>query len=151
VVDPDGNQLGVIPTEVALKKAQNFQLDLVEVAPNATPPVCRIMDFGKYKYEKSKKEKESKKKQHTVTVKEVRMRPKTDVHDFETKLKQARKFLEQRNKVKFSVLFRGREMAYQGMGTDLLEKVVEELSDIAKVESPAKMEGRRMMMVLSPI
>ena len=97
--------MGVISTRDALERAEGFNLDLVEVAPNANPPVCRIMDFGKYKYEKSKKEKESKKKQHTINIKEIRMRPKPDVHDLETKLKQARKFLEQGNKVKFTVMF----------------------------------------------
>ncbi len=106
------------------------------------------MDFGKYQYEKSKKEKESKKKQHTIVVKEIRMRPKTDVHDLEVKLRQARKFLEQNNKVKFTVLFRGREMAYQDMGRDILRRVVESLEDIGEVETPIKMEGRRMTMML---
>ena len=98
-----------------------MELDLVEVAPNSTPPVCRIMDYGKYQYEKSKKEKEGKKKQHQVQVKEIRLSPKTDTHDLETKLKNARKFLEQRNKVKFSVRFRGREMAYQDLGRNMLD------------------------------
>ncbi len=138
----------MLPIDVARKKAQEYNLDLVEVAPNATPPVCRIMDFGKYQYEKSKKEKESKKKQHTIVVKEIRMRPKTDVHDLEVKLRQARKFLEQNNKVKFTVLFRGREMAYQDMGRDILRRVVESLEDIGEVETPIKMEGRRMTMML---
>ena len=116
VIGPNSEQLGVISIETALRKAEEFELDLVEVAPNATPPVCRIMDFGKYQYEKSKKEKEGKKKQHVITIKEIRMRPKTDVHDLETKLRQARKFLEQKNKVKFTVIFRGRELAYKEMG-----------------------------------
>lgn len=124
-------------------------MDLVEIAPNASPPVCKIMDFGKYKYELSKKEKESKKKQHVINVKEIRMRPKTDEHDLETKLKQARKFLEQKNKVKFTVLFRGREMIYQDMGREILNKVMERLEDIAKPESPPKMEGRRMILVMT--
>ena len=119
------------------------------MAPNANPPVCRIMDYGKYKYEKSKKEKEGRKKQHTITVKEIRMRPKTEEHDLETKLKQARKFLEQKNKVKFSVIFRGRELIYKDMGEEILQKVIERLSDIAEPEGPAKMEGRRMILVMS--
>lgn len=135
--------------EDALKRAQDSQLDLVEVAPNATPPVCRIMDFGKYQYEKSKKEKEGRKRQHTVTVKEVRMRPKTDTHDMETKLKMARKFLEQKNKVKFTVIFRGREMAYQDMGREMLMRVLEELGDLAAIETPIKMEGRRMTVMVN--
>lgn len=148
VIAEDGEQLGILPTSKALQRAIDVELDLVEVAPNATPPVCRIMDFGKYQYEKSKKEKEGKKKQHQVTVKEIRMRPKTDKHDLETKLKQARKFLEHRNKVKFTVIFRGRELAYKDMGRDLLERVVETLEEISEIETPIKMEGRRMTMML---
>ncbi len=148
VIAEDGEQLGILPTSKALQRAIDVELDLVEVAPNATPPVCRIMDFGKYQYEKSKKEKEGKKKQHQVTVKEIRMRPKTDTHDLETKLKQARKFLEHRNKVKFTVIFRGRELAYKDMGRDLLERVVETLEEISEIETPIKMEGRRMTMML---
>ncbi len=138
-----------MPTVEALKIAENARLDLVEVAPNATPPVCRIMDFGKYQYEKSKKEKEGRKKQHTVSVKEIRLRPKTDTHDLETKLNQAKKFLEHKNKVKFTVFFRGRELAYKDMGRVLLEKVVESLEEHGAVESPIKMEGRRMTMMLN--
>ncbi len=142
--------MGIVSTRDALQKAEEYGLDLVEVAPNANPPVCRIMDFGKYKYEQSKKEKESKKKQHTVVVKEIRLRPKTDVHDLETKIRHARKFLEQKNKVKISVFFRGREMVYQDFGRDLLKRVTEMLSDIAEPEGVTKMEGRRMVMVLTP-
>lgn len=149
LIDEKGQQVGIVSKDEALRLAEEAGLDLVEVAPEASPPVCRIMDFGKYKYEKSKKEKESKKKQHVITVKEIRMRPKTDDHDLETKLKQARKFLENKNKVKFTVIFRGREMAYQEMGYNILEKVMENLSDIAKAESMPKMEGRRMIMVLT--
>lgn len=124
-------------------------MDLVEVAPNAKPPVCRIMDFGKYRYEQSKKEKESKKKQHTITVKEIRLRPRTDDHDLETKIKHARKFIDQKNKVKVSIIFRGREMAYQDSGEELMERVQDMLSDVAKPEEEPKMEGRRMTMILS--
>ncbi len=142
--------MGIVATREALQKAEEYGLDLVEVAPNANPPVCRIMDFGKYKYEQSKKEKESKKRQHTVVVKEIRLRPKTDVHDLETKIRHARKFLEQKNKVKISVFFRGREMVYQDFGRELLSRVTEMLSDIAEPEGTTKMEGRRMVMVLTP-
>ncbi len=149
VIGHDGHQFGVMPTAEALKIAENSKLDLVEVAPNATPPVCRIMDFGKYQYEKSKKEKEGRKKQHVVSVKEIRLRPKTDTHDLETKLNQAKKFLEQKNKVKFTVFFRGRELAYKDMGRVLLEKVIEALDECGTVESPIKMEGRRMTMMLN--
>lgn len=124
-------------------------MDLVEVSPNAKPPVCRIMDYGKYQYELSKKEKESKKKQHTITVKEIRMRPKTDDHDLETKLRHARKFFEQKNKVKFSLIFKGRELAYQDSGREMLDKVVESLEDVAKPDAPVKMEGRRMVLIMS--
>jgi len=149
VIGHDGHQFGVMQTSEALKIAENQRLDLVEVAPNATPPVCRIMDFGKYQYEKSKKEKEGRKKQHTVSVKEIRLRPKTDTHDLETKLNQAKKFLEHKNKVKFTVFFRGRELAYKDMGRVLLERVVESLEEYGAVESPIKMEGRRMTMMLN--
>lgn len=148
MIAPDGEQLGILPIAVALKKAEEMVLDLVEVGPNSTPPVCKIMDFGKYQYEKSKKMKEGKKKQHTVQLKEIRLRPKTDSHDLETKLKQARKFLEQKNKVKFTVMFRGRELAYKEMGKELLDKVVEELSDVGFPESPIKLEGRRMTLLM---
>jgi translation initiation factor IF-3 len=149
VIAPDGEQLGIMPTSKALMKAEEMVLDLVEVGPTATPPVCKIMDYGKYLYERSKKLKEGKKKQHTVTVKEIRLRPKTDRHDFETKLKQARKFLEQKNKVKFTVIFRGRELAYKEMGREMLDRVVENLEEFGEPESPAKLEGRRMILMMN--
>lgn len=149
LISPDGEQIGVVSTKEALQRAESYGLDLVEVAPNSKPPVCRIMDFGKYKYEQSKKEKLSKKKQHVITVKEIRLRPRTDEHDLETKLRHARKFLEQKNKVKITILFRGREMAYQDSGTELMQRVTAMLEDIAKMESEPKMEGRRMVMVLT--
>lgn len=149
VITQDGEQLGIMPTSQALMKAEEMVLDLVEVGPTATPPVCKIMDYGKYLYEKSKKQKEGKKKQHTVTVKEIRLRPKTDRHDLETKLKQARKFLEQKNKVKFTVIFRGRELAYKEMGKEMLDRVVENLEEFGEPESPAKLEGRRMILMMN--
>ncbi|NTV85011.1 MAG: translation initiation factor IF-3 [Bacteroidales bacterium] len=149
LIAPDGEQIGVVSTKEALQKAEGFGLDLVEVAPNSKPPVCRIMDFGKYKYEQSKKEKISKKKQHVITVKEIRLRPRTDEHDLETKLRHSRKFLEQRNKVKITILFKGREMAYQDFGTELMQRIIKSLEDISKVEAEPKMEGRRMVMVLT--
>ncbi len=149
LISPDGEQIGIVPTREALQKAENYGLDLVEVSPNSKPPVCRIMDFGKYKYEQSKKEKISKKKQHIITVKEIRLRPRTDEHDLETKLRHARKFLEQKNKVKITILFRGREMAYQDFGRELMEKVKEFLDEVGKVEAEPKMEGRRMIMILA--
>ena len=123
-------------------------LDLVEVAPDAKPPVCKLLDYGKYKYEISKKEKDSKKKQHIIIVKEIRMRPRTEDHDFDFKVRHARKFLEQKNKVKFTVLFRGREMAYKEFGEELLDRVVVELDDIAKVEMEKKFEGRFLTMTM---
>ncbi len=149
LITAEGDQAGIVSTREALDMAQRSSLDLVEVAPNASPPVCRIMDFGKYKYEQSKKEKVSKKKQHTITVKEIRLRPRTDDHDLETKMKHARKFLEQKNKVKVTIIFRGREMAYQDFGRELMERVQEILDDVAKPESAPQMEGRRMVMLLT--
>lgn len=133
----------------ALELAMDKGLDLVEIAPTAKPPVCKILDFGKYLYELSKKEKISKKKQHTVVVKEIRMRPKTDTHDLDFKLKHARSFLEQKHKVKFTVQFRGRELAYKEFGENLLDRVEEVLSDIAKTEGPRKFEGRNMTMIMT--
>jgi len=123
---------------------------LVEVAPNANPPVCKVIDFGKFMYEKKKKEKEAKKKQHTIQVKELRFRPQTDDHDLEFKTRHAREFLEDGDKVKATVQFRGRDMLYTEQGKELLNNLAEELSDVSKIESPATMEGRRMIMILSP-
>ncbi len=149
MISSDGEQLGIVSLEDALAKAAEKELDLVEIAPTAKPPVCKIMDFGKYIYEQRKKEKLNKKKQHTIVVKEIRMRPKTDTHDLEFKVKHARAFLEQKNKVKFTVQFRGRELAYKEFGYKLLERVQEMLEDVAKVESGIKSEGRFMNMVMS--
>lgn len=134
----------------ALEIARSFDLDLVEVAPDARPPVCKVIDFGKYMYEKKKKEKEAKKKQHTVQVKELRFRPNTDDHDLEFKTRHAREFLEGGDKVKATVQFRGRDMLYTERGEKLLEDLAEELSDISEIESQPNMEGRRMIMMLSP-
>ncbi len=125
-------------------------MDLVEVAPNANPPVCKVIDFGKYMYEKKKKEKEAKKKQHTIQVKELRFRPTTDDHDLEFKTRHAREFLEGGDKVKATVQFRGRDMLYTEQGEELLKNLADELSDISKIESNPTMEGRRMIMILSP-
>lgn len=136
--------------ERALEIAEQFKLDLVEVAPNAKPPVCKIIDFGKFMYEKKKKEKEAKKKQHTIQVKELRFRPQTDDHDLEFKTRHAREFLEGGDKVKATVQFRGRDMLYTEQGKELLQNLAEELEDVSKVESNPTMEGRRMIMVLAP-
>jgi translation initiation factor IF-3 len=134
----------------ALAKTADTGLDLVEISPNAKPPVVRMMDYGKFKYEQAKKLKEQIKKQHQVELKEMRMRPKTDSHDLLVKLGKVREFIEDRNKVKITVMFRGREMAYRNFGFDLLKKVEEMLKDIAKVEFRAKIEGRNMFMILAP-
>ena len=150
VIDPEGNQLGVVTLDDALEKAEDFGLDLVEVAPNARPPVCRIMDFGKYKYQQKKRSAEAKKKSSRVELKEVKFRPKTDSHDIETKLRHARKFLEARNRVKFTVMFRGREMAHPELPEQMLVECAQALSDVADVEQRPKMEGRNMTMLLTP-
>ena len=150
VIDQDGEQLGVIPTAEALRLAMEANLDLVEVASDAKPPVCRIMDYGKLKYERKKKTSKNT-KQHQVQLKEIRMRPKIGKHDIEFKLKSARKFLEQKDKVKFNIMFRGRENAHHELGRTILGEIQEQLSEIAKVEQAATMaSGRNMIMVLAP-
>ena len=129
----------------SLDIAKKEELDLVEISPNAKPPVCKIMDFGKFKYELSKKEKDSKKRQHIIHVKEIRFRPKTGKHDFNFKIRNARKFIEQGNKLKTTVIFKGREIVYQDFGMNVLKEIEKELSDIAKIESPVKKEGRNLI------
>lgn len=150
LIGPEGEQLGILPVEEALQRARDAGLDLVEVSPNSRPPVCRVLDYGKFKYEMAKKDKQAKKKQHTVQLKEMRFRPKIDEHDFQFKTKHVRSFLEAGSKVRTFVMFRGREMAYTEHGAKVLERVKEDLSDIAVVEVPPKMEGRHMSMILSP-
>ncbi len=150
MIGPGGEQLGILPVEEALQRARDADLDLVEVSPNSRPPVCRILDYGKFKYEMAKKDRQAKKKQHTVQLKEMRFRPKIDEHDFQFKTRHIRSFLEAGSKVRTFVMFRGREMAYTEHGAKVLERVKEELSDIAIVEVPPKMEGRHMSMILSP-
>ncbi len=149
LIKPD-EEHEIVSVEKALQIAESFDMDLVEVAPNAKPPVCKVIDFGKFMYEKKKKEKEAKKKQHTIQVKELRFRPTTDDHDLEFKTRHAREFLEGGDKVKATVQFRGRDMLYTEQGEELLKNLAEELSDISKIESRPTMEGRRMIMVLSP-
>lgn len=149
VVQPDEDHK-VVDIEEALDIAASYGLDLVEVAPKANPPVCKVLDFGKYMYEKKKKAKEAKKKQHTVKVKELRFRPSTEAHDLEFKTRHARGFLEDGNKVKATVQFRGRDMLYTERGEDLLYDLAEELDDVGEIESKPDMEGRRMIMMLSP-
>jgi translation initiation factor IF-3 len=140
----------VLPLKKALELAAQDELDLVEVAPNATPPVCKIMDYGKFKYQQSKRSQEAKKKQTVIQVKEVKIRPKTDEHDLLTKIKHVRRFLGQKDKAKITILFRGREIAYTDQGFKVLERIQEELKDEVVVEQAPKMEGRNLVMVLAP-
>ncbi len=150
VIDPDGNQLGVMKTEEALDLAQEKKMDLVNVAPNERPPVCRMMDYGKHKYEQSKREKEAKKKQKTSSIKEIKMRPNIDKHDFDVKAKRGQKFLEKGDKIKVTVMFRGREITHPEIAQRLCKELADELSDYGVVEKQAKQEGRNMIMILSP-
>jgi translation initiation factor IF-3 len=150
VITPDGEQLGIITVPEALQKAEEYGLDLVEVAPNSDPPVCKIMDYGKYRYEETKKDHERKKKQATVVVKEVKLRPKTEDHDLEYKVAKLRKFLGEKNKVKVTVMFRGREITHPEQAHKLMDKVLEMVGDEGQVEQPAKFEGRNMTMMIGP-
>ncbi len=150
VIADDGAQLGILPILDAVKAAEERGLDLVEVAPLAEPPVCKIMDFGKYKYEQAKKAHESKKNQKIVQLKEVKMRPGTDVHDYTFKLNNAKRFLEEGNKVKVTVVFRGREMAHTDLGSVLLNKVVADIQEAGNIEQMPKQEGRALSMVIAP-
>jgi len=148
VIGSDGNQIGILNIREANKLALEEGLDLVEIVPNSNPPVCKIIDFGKYKYELSKKEKIQKKKQHVIHVKEIRLSPKIEEHDFDFKIKHAKKFIEQGNKVKLNVMFKGRQITHKEFGNQVLDKIIEELSDIAKIESEPHLEGRNMVAVL---
>ncbi|MBL4614475.1 MAG: translation initiation factor IF-3 [Magnetovibrio sp.] len=150
LVGPDGEMIGVKSTKEAIDIAADHGLDLVEVSPNAEPPVCKILDYGKYKYEEQKKRNEAKKKRKVIAIKEIKMRPGIDVHDYEVKMKAARKFLDNGDKVKVTIRFRGREMAHQNLGLKVLIKMRDELEQITKVEQMPKSEGRMMTMVLSP-
>ncbi|MES9995840.1 translation initiation factor IF-3 [Desulfovibrio aminophilus] len=151
VIDEDGSQLGIMATADALRHAQEKGLDLVEVSPNADPPVCRIMDFGKFKYQQQKRQQEAKKKQTVIQIKEVKFRPKTDEHDYQTKLKHIKRFLEDGDRVKATVFFRGREIVHKDRGQNMLDRVVEDLREIAKMEQAAQFEGRTMNIMLAPI
>jgi len=150
VIDVDGEQVGIVPTDEARAMAEEKGLDLVEVAPNSRPPVCRIMDYGKYKYEQARKAKEAKKKQHVIHVKEIKMRPKIEEHDFGFKLRHARRFLADGDKVKFTLRFRGREMTHPELGERVLERVKQELDELGAVESDIRKEGRTMTMLIGP-
>ena len=150
LVDADGTDLGVVPIDQALIKAEDRGLDLVEVAAKGDPPVCKILDYGKYKYEAQKKKNEARKKQKTIDVKEIKMRPGIDVHDYDVKMRAARKFLGGGDKVKVTMRFRGREMAHQELGLNILHRVRDELDELSKIELMPKMEGRQMIMVIAP-
>jgi len=150
LIDATGGQVGIVTRAVALQMASESNLDLVEIAPNAEPPVCRILDYGKYHYEKQKKAKQNKKRQHVVQVKEIRLRPNTGDHDLLTKLSKAQKFLEAGSKLKVTVMFRGREMTRLDRGITLLKRVTDILDDVAKVEKAPETEGRRMTLIMSP-
>ncbi|MCK4998471.1 MAG: translation initiation factor IF-3 [Anaerohalosphaera sp.] len=150
LVDEKGEQVGIVSADEGLSRAKQISLDLVEVSPDAEPPVCRIMDFGKWLYDQKRKSKQSHKKQHVTTLKEIRLRPKIDPHDRDIKIKHAIKFLEKGHKVQFTMLFRGREMMHVDIGYKIMEEVVETLEDYAKIERDAKMLGRRITLVVTP-
>ncbi len=150
MIGQEGQQLGVLSLKKALELAAQDELDLVEVAPNAEPPVCKIMDFGKFKYQQNKRTQEAKKKQTVIQVKEVKVRPKTDEHDLQVKVRHIKRFLGQKDKAKVTILFRGREIAYTELGMKVLERIREELKEDAVVEQSPKMEGRNMVMILAP-
>jgi len=150
VISADGEQLGIMPVREALLLAQERNLDLVEVAPNAQPPVCRIMDYGKYRYEQSKKERDVRKKQKVITVKELRMTPKIDNHDFQIKLRNAERFLRDGDKVKITVRFRGREIVHADLAREKLEDLAQQLQAVSAIERPPRLEGRQMIMILAP-
>jgi translation initiation factor IF-3 len=150
LIDEAGEKQGEMPTSAALEAAQEAGLDLVEVAPNADPPVCKILDFGKLKYAEQKKRAEARRKQKTVEIKEIKMRPNIDIHDYEVKARAMRRFFEEGDKVKVTLRFRGREMAHQERGVVLLNRVKEDFNEVAKVEFEPKLEGRQMTMVMAP-
>ena len=151
LIGAEGENIGVVTPERAIVLADEAGLDLVEISPNAAPPVCKIMDFGKYKYEQQKRESEARKKQKVIEVKEIKFRPGTDTHDYEVKMRSVFKFLENGDKVKITLRFRGREMAHQNLGRELLERVADDVKDMGKVENMPKMEGRQMTMMIGPL
>jgi translation initiation factor IF-3 len=150
VVGPDGEQLGILPVEQALARAQELGMDLVEVSPMAKPPVCKIMDYGKFKYTEKKKQNEAKKKQVVVQLKEVKLRPRTEEHDYNVKIGKIREFLQEANKARVTVMFRGREITHRELGQKVLQRVIEDSKEIAVIESAPRMEGRQMFMILAP-
>ena len=150
MIGAEGENVGLITPENALDMASEVGLDLVEISPNSEPPVCKIMDFGKYKYEQQKKESEARKKQKTIEVKEIKFRPNTDTHDYEVKMRSVTKFLDNGDKVKITMRFRGREMAHQELGRQLLERVSEDTKEIGKIDAIPKLEGRQIVMLINP-
>lgn len=150
LVSETGEQLGVHSSRDALRIAQEHGLDLVEVAPNAKPPVCKIMDFGRYKYEQAKRDREARKKQKVVTIKEVKMRPNIEDHDFDVRRRQAESFLKDGDKVKATIMFRGREVVHSSLGKEVLDRLLEAVKELCIVERPAKLEGKNMIMILAP-
>ena len=150
LIGPEGENVGVVTPARGQELADQVGLDLVEISPNANPPVCKIMDFGKYKYEQQKRESEARKKQKIIEIKEIKFRPGTDVHDYEVKMRSVYKFLENGDKVKITMRFRGREMAHQNLGRELLERVADDVKELGKVENMPKMEGRQMTMMIGP-
>ncbi len=150
LVDENGEMVGVVGIDDAISRAEGAGLDLVEVSPTAEPPVCKILDYGKYKYQAQKKENEARKKQKVIHVKEIKMRPNIDTHDYDVKMRNIQKFLEDGDKVKVTLRFRGREMAHQELGLDVLKRVESDTTDVAKVEAFPRLEGRQMIMVLAP-
>ena len=150
VIDSDGSQLGIMPARKAMELAEQKNLDLVKIAPQATPPVCKIIDYGKYRFEQSKREKEQRKNQRVVEIKEVRLSLNIDVHDFETKKNHAMRFISEGNKVKASIRFRGREMGHPELGLEIMKRFSEAMAEVANVERQPKLEGRTMMMFLAP-
>ena len=151
VIGSDGGNLGTLSLSKAIELAKQEGLDLIEISPNANPPVCKIMDMGKYKYDLQKKANQAKKKQKTVSLKEIKLRPGTETHEYNFKIKNAKKFISKGNKVKFTVKFKGREMQHTDLGKSLMDKIIEETKDIAKVESKPKFEGRQMVMIVQPL
>ncbi|MCY4303604.1 MAG: translation initiation factor IF-3 [Aestuariivita sp.] len=150
LIGEDGENIGIVSHAKALELSYEANLDLVEISPNATPPVCKIMDYGKFKYEQQKRESEARKKQKTIDVKEVKFRPTTDTHDYDVKMRNVIKFIQNGDKVKITLRFKGREMAHQNLGRDLLERVAEDVKNFGKVENVPKLEGRQMIMMIGP-
>ena len=151
VIASDGENLGILSTNAAISKAKNEGLDLIEIAPNANPPVCKIMDMGKYKYDAQKKANLAKKKQKIIALKEIKMRPVTETHDYEFKVKNAKKFIAKGDKVKFTIRFKGRELQHSHLGNELMSKIKEDMKEIGKVELDPKFDGKQMIMVIQPL